>query len=1118
MATNPIRPTPPPPPGFVLDTAPPPGFILDSEMRIETEAPKSQEYQKPPTFGQKILGAGKEAGEALLGFGESLISAPSAMAAFLPSVAGGFGTLALGKGYEKATETQQKIASFLIHEPKTKWGKFYTKAALSPFQIFGVIEDTLAETLAPNEPGTQAMIRSAFQTALAASPLLKGYINDAVITEKPILTNTIKNIVKKSKAVTPEVKEVFAKVPDIEIPKAGIEYEAKKPLRQITYEEWQRSGLSAEEVKAKRDLQWEIDKREWLERGGKLSEPGKEQLRRDREEYESKYGGGPVEPSGKIAAGQLAYGQKLPETTAGPRIDPLTGRPIKYTLEDVKIGLDRIINPELTLEKAGEPIYGIKKTLLELVDVYKETRAERGLNEPRGWESTELKTMKQDIAKSYGIEDMAKKLNIKSNDLDALTDLVHDAFIQVGERIKAAEETYRANPTEANALRLTTEKARGLSVISAWKEAGTEQARALNIRRKMAEAEDYIRLNDYAKARKILGSEISPAAQWALDRLDISNPIAVAKFMKDWKPISGWDAAYELWINGILSNPSTHMANIVGNSIALASAPLEAAIAPVYELIRAPLTKTPRGRFFGELPAGTIGAIKSFVDPAKLAKVGFEHGIIDGVRSAIKAFLDYVPSETGKAMEVQRGTIFKGKIGGAIRPITPGNVLTIADQGFKAIIYNATKYQLAYRLAALEKNRGPMLLKKTAEYIQNPTEIIRVAAKKEAVYRTFNEQLGKFGSSLMTLRREVKPLGFFLPFIRTPGNIIKFAAERTPLGLLKFTKIGEKALGREAISFKAPEASDVLARVTIGTATAIPIMYYAAKGMITGSGTFIPKPERDKLYAQGWKPYSLHIGDKYISYSRLDPLSHIITFCADWVEMSKYREKLLDNEQQTGMAFNVSLSIGKNLLNKTYMRGLFDIISALEDPVRGERIVANLLTSVIPAGVGATARAIDPTMRYTKPETRDPFLREAEATLNVAKSKIPFLSKELPPQYDIRGEEIKREGGPLMQMISPITLSKGKADPVMQELINTGLSYGFPTKRFGPTKVGRDINQEQAEFTWDIVNRQIGQMLRSPEYARLPIKKRQEILKSLISKARAMARNYIVKKYKIKTK
>lgn len=95
-----------------------------------------------------------------------------------------------------------------------------------------------------------------------------------------------------------------------------------------------------------------------------------------------------------------------------------------------------------------------------------------------------------------------------------------------------------------------------------------------------------------------------------------------------------------------------------------------------------------------------------------------------------------------------------------------------------------------------------------------------------------------------------------VPFIRTPANIVKFAAERSP-----FAPLMKES--REALTGKhgAAARDEAIARIGIGSSIGATAVYLATEGMITGGGPVDPK-QRSLLYASGWEPYSVRVGAK----------------------------------------------------------------------------------------------------------------------------------------------------------------------------------------------------------------------------------------------------------------
>src|SRR3546814_10048993 len=104
-----------------------------------------------------------------------------------------------------------------------------------------------------------------------------------------------------------------------------------------------------------------------------------------------------------------------------------------------------------------------------------------------------------------------------------------------------------------------------------------------------------------------------------------------------------------------------------------------------------------------------------------------------------------------------------------------------------------------------------------------------------------------------------------LPFIRTPTNLIKFTAERSPLAPMVKEWRKDFAAGGARRDL-------AIAKVMVGSGIGAVIAELAEKGVITGSPPSDDN-QRRLMLANGWQPSSLKIGDPYYSYSRLDPFA-----------------------------------------------------------------------------------------------------------------------------------------------------------------------------------------------------------------------------------------------------
>ena len=76
------------------------------------------------------------------------------------------------------------------------------------------------------------------------------------------------------------------------------------------------------------------------------------------------------------------------------------------------------------------------------------------------------------------------------------------------------------------------------------------------------------------------------------------------------------------------------------------------------------------------------------------------------------------------------------------------------------------------------------------------------------------------------------------------------------------------------------------------------------------------------------------------------------------------------------------MSIANNVMNKTYMSGFAELVTAMSDPQRyGEGYFQRFAGSLVPAGVAMMARAMDP------------YALEADTMLERIRSRVPGLTK-----------------------------------------------------------------------------------------------------------------------------
>ena len=690
---------------------------------------------------------------------------------------------------------------------------------------------------------------------------------------------------------------------------------------------------------------------------------------------------------GEIPAGSLAFGQELP----------------KYAGGKTSINLERI-----------DTSYAVRKTINDIADAYNQQKAKRTWNEIQ----TEADSIGLNIKDA--IKDKPKNIS-----QEAWVQAKRDVLADSATRLRALQESYAGKvltESDMTEIRLIMNQHAGIQAEALG--LASEAGRTLNIHRKLSKAKGTI--EGYKQILDALGGkELNKEIVDKFLSLDPNNPLAIAKFVREASRAKTKDMIYEAWINALLSNPPTHVANLIGNTLTILSKPLlETPMIATIEAGKSLLTGKLRERFYGEIPKEIKGALQPFGRAGKTAvnefikskQFGVWQGFKEGVRAGLKSFEQELPADivlAGKIEQVQQQAI-PGKLGSVIR--VPGTLLKAMDNVFKTIVYSSELNTEAYRIAMREGLKGSAKAERIADRINNPTDAMKSIAGKESLYRTFNNP-NAIASWIMkgkTLPIIGTPLQYIIPFVRTPANIAAFTLGRTPLALpwaLKKTGVARR---------------EALAKIGVGTIIGIITMQYVLEGFITGGG---PKDNREALYRTGWQPYSFRIGGKYYSYLRLEPLGSIIGMATDMKELidEGMKEKTINE-----LAAQIALAFTKNVTSKTFMSGVVNMLNAISDPARyGERWINQLTGSVVPAGVGGVARE------------NDPVIRRIETPLDVIKSRIPIVSESLLPKRDLWGKPTEREPN---GFISPITISTAKMSKVDNEIVRLKLNIGMPDK------------------------------------------------------------------------
>lgn len=183
----------------------------------------------------------------------------------------------------------------------------------------------------------------------------------------------------------------------------------------------------------------------------------------------------------------------------------------------------------------------------------------------------------------------------------------------------------------------------------------------------------------------------------------------------------------------------------------------------------------------------------------------------------------------------------------------------------------------------------------------------------------------KIASSINAAANKNTFLKVIFPFVKTGANILQMNLDHNAL-YAAFSPVQRKLL-----LSKTPEGALARSQVAFGTFSLAMGTMMAANGMITGSAPTDPK-ERKALFETGWKPYSVKVGDTYISYQGYEPIHTMLGFAADCFNVGQALSSPEDEQKWTKFAQQVGATLINNFIDKAAFRTGLKQMAVLTDP------------------------------------------------------------------------------------------------------------------------------------------------------------------------------------------
>lgn len=500
---------------------------------------------------------------------------------------------------------------------------------------------------------------------------------------------------------------------------------------------------------------------------------------------------------------------------------------------------------------------------------------------------------------------------------------------------------------------------------------------------------------------------------------------AIYQNVADQMPAT-WAGRWNAWrYLSMLSNPATHVRNVVSNAVNVPARKLKNIIGAGIE--RVALKEGDRTK-----------AVLNPLDSADQSLVQFAKSDIENVMDELTGAQKY--SDKSAIMQL----VDPFKINGTWGTAADSNA--IASGARKAADIVTSGLSKLYKTNSWALGAEDMFFKKWA-YIDSLAQYLKAnnidpatatvkqldKARKYAVEEALRATYTEYNSLANAISQLEKKnlgtkvfLGGNIPFKSTPMNIVRRGVRYSPVGLAESLTKGFYDLRKGNIT--ANQLIDNISQGLSGTSIFALGAFMGYMGWINGVS---PENQKEEAWrsGQGWQNYSINLpggGTYTIDWGGPSAMALLAG-----VETAKAME-------QDGIGFNEFVSglgnITEPMFDTTMLSGINSAIQSAtyagSNPVTAMAAQAgtNYVNQAVPSLFGAVARAADPVRRTTY-SGDDGAFGAIDKTLQRTENKVPGLSSENQPYIDVWGREQENPGGSFLGRLAYGMLSPGYYSP-----------------------------------------------------------------------------------------
>lgn len=613
------------------------------------------------------------------------------------------------------------------------------------------------------------------------------------------------------------------------------------------------------------------------------------------------------------------------------------------------------------------------------------------------------------------------------------------------------EEAITSAEKEAVVLRLAQNDQLLSDSINQLVKGGTEAGRAVVAYRIIAR--DTLDPTFWLKeARKIVGEERwTKMGQKEFDEVVVGindlitkkDKLGLAYFVAGLKESGGAEKMITLWKAGLLTSPTTHMANLMGNTTMQALETAKDIPATLIDWAISPLTGTrTKAMTLQGFVEQTKGLMKGGQKAVDYMKTG-----IDADHSLTKYDIPRTVNFNNAFLQAYTDSVFRA-LGGSDKIFREGILKKSLYEQAALHVKSLSSDELKIVAKDLSAEYGENVGRKDiAEFFfKNPHDDWVKIAIDDAEYATFLRD--NRAATMISAAKKAGGTGgrtvmeITMPFVRTPTNVAMTIWDYSPAGFMNALVAGLKSNQKKFV--------EAMGRGITGTSIMALGAALAQEGKMTSSMPTTDK-ERKLWKTNGITQQSIFFDGKWRRLDRMSPLGNLLSIGAEFNRIGE--------DRTVGERYYATALGGlKGLTEQSFLRGVSQGLNAIMQPERyAEAFVYNTIASVVPSVISRIAQGIDP------------LERDPETLLETIGARLPILSEFVPAEKDLFGRDMPNTKGLFGRIFDPFSSSSPTGDPVAAELQILQNPVSVPAKSLYSNKEYADLIELRGNMLYPVL-------------------------------------------------